>query len=175
MDVDSGMRLPPLHCAFVGCDWTDDPPMTTHWVAELRLYAHLVEKRSSQEMAEIFAHCCGPDDAADFSALAYYMAAVCEQERQHMPLIGPSVDRRTLALVCRLANSNTLRCLTCFACGHFSPGEILDPFVSHRLRRGEWRGPAATVARQRPPSRNPDVPRQRHAVEVRRNRQPRLP
>ena len=33
-----------------------------------------------------------------------------------MPLIGPSVDRRTLTLVCRLARSETLKGLVCFAC-----------------------------------------------------------
>ena len=33
-----------------------------------------------------------------------------------MPLIGPSVDRRTLTLVCRLARSETLRGLVCFTC-----------------------------------------------------------
>ena len=71
---------------------------------------------ASARLAEIFAHCRGPNGEADFDPLAYYMAAVCEQERQHMPLIGPSVDRRTLALVYRLANSKTLRGLTCFAC-----------------------------------------------------------
>ena len=33
-----------------------------------------------------------------------------------MPLIGPSVDRRSLTLVCRLANSDTVCALSCFAC-----------------------------------------------------------
>ena len=50
------------------------------------------------------------------TALAYYMAAVREREREHMPLIGPSVDRRTLALVNRAANSDTVCSLMCFVC-----------------------------------------------------------
>jgi hypothetical protein len=45
------------------------------------------------------------------TALAYYLAAVGEREREHVPLIGPTVDRRTLTLVCRLANSSTIRSL----------------------------------------------------------------
>ena len=31
--------------------------------------------------------------------LAYYTAAVSEREREHMPVIGPSVDRRVLRLL----------------------------------------------------------------------------
>jgi hypothetical protein len=49
-------------------------------------------------------------------AVAYYTAAVCEQERQHMPLVGPSVDRRTLTFVCKLAGSDSLCALICFGC-----------------------------------------------------------
>ena len=45
------------------------------------------------------------------TALSYYMAAVGDREREHVPLIGPTVDRRTLTLVCRLANSSTIRSL----------------------------------------------------------------
>jgi hypothetical protein len=35
------------------------------------------------------------------NALAYYTAAVCEKERSHVPLIGPSIDRRMLTLLSR--------------------------------------------------------------------------
>ena len=56
-------------------------------------------------------------DEAEMTALAYYTEAVCQREREHVPLIGPSTDRRTLALVCRLANSQTVRALVCFTCG----------------------------------------------------------
>jgi len=41
---------------------------------------------------------------------------VSERERENVPLIGPSVDRRTLSLVTRLANSETISSLACFAC-----------------------------------------------------------
>jgi hypothetical protein len=51
------------------------------------------------------------DDDAQMTALSYYMAAVGDREREHVPLIGPTVDRRTLTLVCRLANSSTIRSL----------------------------------------------------------------
>ena len=31
MDVDSGVRLPALHCAFKGCGWTSDVPVDRHF------------------------------------------------------------------------------------------------------------------------------------------------
>ena len=58
----------------------------------------------------------GAHDGPQMTALAYYMQAVQEREREHMPLIGPSVDRRSLSLVTRLANSDTIRSLMCFTC-----------------------------------------------------------
>ena len=140
-DVHSGVRLPTLHCAFAGCTWTDDVPMATHWDMEKRLFEHLRNRHAAEEMREVCAHVqeLQEREAAlirvswvrakevpllrrerredpQMRALAYYVAAVCEQERQHMPLIGPSVDRRTLTLVCRLARSATLRALVCFTC-----------------------------------------------------------
>ena len=108
---------------------------------EKRLFEHLRNRHAAEEMREVFAHVqeLQEREAAlirvswvrakevpllrrerredpQMRALAYYVAAVCEQERQHMPLIGPSVDRRTLTLVCRLARSATLRALVCFTC-----------------------------------------------------------
>ena len=119
-DVDSCVRLPMLHCAFVGCHWSCDVQMRTHWEMEKRFFDHLRDEEQGhrrQEMKEIFDLCIKPSDDVEMTALAYYVAAVSEQERQHMPIIGPSVDRRTLTLVCRLAQSSTLASLICFLCG----------------------------------------------------------
>ena len=38
------------------------------------------------------------------NALAYYTAAVALKEQKHIPLIGPSVDRRMLSLLHRVCN-----------------------------------------------------------------------
>ena len=68
-------------------------------------------------MQEVVARCKEENRDGGFVAvLSYYVAAVSEREREHMPLIGPSVDRRTLALVSRLANSSTIQSLVCFCC-----------------------------------------------------------
>ena len=52
----------------------------------------------------------------EMTLLAFYMYAVQEREREQIPLLGPSVDRRTLALVGKVANSDTISSLMCFAC-----------------------------------------------------------
>ena len=48
--------------------------------------------------------------------LAYYMAGVREKEREHMPLIGPAVDRRTLSMVHKLCCDDTVKGMVCFVC-----------------------------------------------------------
>jgi len=67
-------------------------------------------------MKEVFSTYSGPRHDFEMTALAYYTAAVCEKEREHMPIIGPSIDRRTLTLVCRVAGSDNIQSLMCFCC-----------------------------------------------------------
>ena len=83
---------------------------------ERPLHAHFWAVHRDHEMREVFAHCAGPRHDAEMTALAYYTAAICEQERRHVPLIGPAVDRRTMTLVYRVANSETIKSLMCFCC-----------------------------------------------------------
>ena len=49
-------------------------------------------------------------------ALAYYIAATCVKEQQHIPIIGPSLDRRMLSLLTHLCNSDTVQSLVCVSC-----------------------------------------------------------
>lgn len=85
---------------------------------------HLRSSHYECEMKEVLEHIDSllklerrQNDADELlRAVAYYTAAVCEQERQHMPLVGPSVDRRTLTFVCKLAGSDSLCALICFGC-----------------------------------------------------------
>ena len=66
------------------------------------LYLHLQSQHSRAEMTRVEKRRSNRDKA-EMSALAYYVAAVSEKERDAMPLIGPSVDRRSLTLACHLA------------------------------------------------------------------------
>jgi hypothetical protein len=56
------------------------------------------------------------DRRAFLQVMSFYTAAVEEQERAHLPLVGPTNDRRMLSLVTRLANSHTIRSQICFCC-----------------------------------------------------------
>ena len=53
---------------------------------------------------------------SNMDALAYYMQAVQLREEQHIPVIGPSLDRRMLRLMANVLNSNSVKGLICFAC-----------------------------------------------------------
>ena len=48
---------------------------------------------------------------AEMTPYAYYQWAVCEREREHIPLFGPSVDRRTLAWIVRIMKSENIESL----------------------------------------------------------------
>ena len=92
-------------------------------------------------MREIFEHCL-PDSLAATSGfnplernsqdqkallggnlddIAYYTQAVCEREREHMPCIGPSVDRRVLARTTQVSQNEAVQSLICFACAQVFP------------------------------------------------------
>ena len=75
-DVNSGQRLPLLHCGFQGCSWTSEPGWEPqlHWDREQKLFVHLREKHRYVEMKEV------PKDTWEtnskwnyhFDPLAYY-------------------------------------------------------------------------------------------------------
>ena len=47
---------------------------------------------------------------------AYSNAAVMKKEQEHVPIIGPAIDRRILTILNKLANSDTLQSAVCFVC-----------------------------------------------------------
>jgi hypothetical protein len=135
-DMQSCVRLPLVHCAFKGCDWSADPKASElqHWQLEWLLYRHLGDRHNcktaadDEKMKEVFELAGketrrrrGSDQKRNgrvkfLQVISYYTAAVCQREREHMPLIGPTNDRRMLALVTKLASSNTIQSLLCFCC-----------------------------------------------------------
>ena len=93
-------------------------PDTEHWGLEKWLYEHLLAVHVEKELCEIYTKFCSSEVAhRQMWLLAYYMAAVREKEREHMPLIGPSVDRRSLAYVNQICQSKNVEALMCFTCG----------------------------------------------------------
>ena len=99
------------------------PPCS--WQMEWELYAHLRGKHAAAELKEVWAwtkrrietwHTAADARLEFLWVHSFYTAAIQEQERAHMPLVGPTKDRQMLALVAKLANSNTIRSRMCFAC-----------------------------------------------------------
>ena len=111
--------MPTCHCAFKGCTtYTMHCSDTEHWCLKKWLYEHLLAVHAEKELCEIYTKFCSSEVAhRQMWLLAYYMAAVREKEREHMPLIGPSVDRRSLAYVNQICLSKNVEALMCFTCG----------------------------------------------------------
>ena len=118
-DVSSGARFPTCHCAFKGCTAvTNEIFEDQHWGMEKWLFDHLMEKHAHNEMQEIFrSRCSNPADIFEMTLLAYYMAAVSERERAHLPLLGPSIDRRSLKFAHQACQSKNVDAQMCFTCG----------------------------------------------------------
>ena len=119
MDVHSGVKFPVLHCAFSGCSWTRD--LKQHEIAAVKhnsLEHYLINHLKAAHRDQIaLPETLWPDTRrGDWDMLAYYTAAVAERERERMPVIGPSVDRRTLRLLNAVCNSSTVCSLACFCC-----------------------------------------------------------
>ena len=132
-DVHSGIALPALHCGFKGCGWTCQTAPTFHWQHEMSLSCHLTAEHRYTEMSSVPATAWdlkmakqrkqaetseaveneGEADTAKkwvtLDAFAYYQAAVQLKEQEHIPIIGPSVDRRMLRMMTKLLNSDTVQ------------------------------------------------------------------
>jgi len=131
VDVQSGINFPLAHCAVKGCSWTKDTLERNFPTVEsmIRRHVHEVHASEMQLSSE------NPD------LMAYYCAAIAEQERENMPLIGPSIDRRVFKWLQRACSSETVQSLICFVCAQvkthvashtsnwvikYHPGSIFD-------------------------------------------------
>ena len=93
-DVFSAVRLPLWHCAFEGCSWWGD--------GEEELRQHL-----SMNHFEAFTHCRAlTPHARRYRDSDLYEEAIAIKEREQFPLVGPSVDRRTIELLLRSYNDD---------------------------------------------------------------------
>ena len=141
LDCAGGVKFPLSHCAFRGCVWAsqrrpcEQRSVTTtlltsqqaRWVdlppAPWRpsgvygccgdqscLKEHLVEAHLPELISA-----CGRDRARRHS-WDYYLEAVAWQEAEHMPAVGPSVDRRAFAGLREDVNDVALQGLVCLCC-----------------------------------------------------------
>ena len=114
-DMDSCIRLPLLHCAFKGCKCNISRGIYCsklyHWQLEIEIYEH-VKKAHTAEMEEVTEWIKRRSGSGDLIVMkwtySFYIAAVMQREREHMPLAGPTKDRQMLGYATMLANSKTI-------------------------------------------------------------------
>jgi len=95
-----------VHCAFKECGFVKDDDR--HIEQEEILTEHILQAHGDTMRA-----CCG-DDQDNY--LAYYCCAIRIREREGVPTIGVSVDRRTFGHLVEAYNSNKVRSLICVCC-----------------------------------------------------------
>ena len=101
LDVESGLKLPVSHCAFRGCKW----------VGEKRddIKPHIHSKHRAR-IIEVCGH-RAQDHVFDF-----YCEAIAVHERNTVPQIGFSIDRRSIAQTVEVYNDECIKQLVCFVC-----------------------------------------------------------
>ena len=103
-DVSSGIKFPKAHCAFKGCAWVG--------ASSDSIYEH-IRSAHGQEIDEL---CDLTTETAKTQRRDYYEAAIAEVERGSVPLVGPSIDRRTFAHTVEVYNSKSVETLVCICC-----------------------------------------------------------
>ena len=87
--VTDGILWPLAHCAFSGCNWIgdNDEQLRIHVISHhAALLRHTIS--SVQTLAE--------EDKDAHVLWTFYCAAVEEKERECIPLLGPTRDRRAI-------------------------------------------------------------------------------
>ena len=122
-DVSSGLKFPRIHCAVRGCPWTHDEKQREQ---EDVLLEHLL-----QHHRQLLERCCGPQDTQN-DYLAYYCYAIRLREREAIPSIGVSIDRRTFGHLVEGYNSDRVRSLVCVCCAqiHTDTGDPASTEIS---------------------------------------------
>ena len=125
-DVSEAGRLPPVSCAFSGCAWTGGGTVTEcarrddsehPWDQELREH---VLKEHNNHFLELDTNGF-EDDEIQARRWDLYKEAVAVVERNGIPVVGPSVDRRANEHLVQVYNNKTIRSLICFCCAQVKP------------------------------------------------------
>ena len=121
LDVATGGRLPPVSCAFRGCNWSGGGSSTEAefrhdcehpWDQQLR--AHVLHAHSEQFFEEL--QLLLPRGQIHELMWDLYKGALSARERRSIPVVGFSVERRALEYTAHIYNDNRIRALICFAC-----------------------------------------------------------
>ena len=144
-DISRGIALPVCHCAFTGCTWTSNRSpcgnrrqKTSVWVG----FDGVWEKHApSASISNGVVACCGDPtclrehlaqvhakeflclqhfDAKDADVYSYYLEAIAERERQAMPSLGSSIDRRTFHVLKEDFCEDSVQALVCMCCARIA-------------------------------------------------------
>ena len=126
--MDSCVRSPLLHCAFKNCRCNISREMYCstlyHWQMEIEIYEHVVKEHKT-EMEEVMEWIRRKNESGDLFWMkwtySFYIAAVMQREREHMPLVGPTKDRQMLSYATMLSNSQTICSRMCFVATKYIP------------------------------------------------------
>ena len=113
-DVSSGHRWPRVACAFKNC--------LAQFSSYDQLYLHLIQPQSNLREGghlEVLHECIGESNVKD--AASFYAEAIAWHERQGVPSVGYSVDRRSIDLTTALYNDSQIMALMCFICAQVKP------------------------------------------------------
>ena len=126
-DVASGVRLPPVSCAFKGCTWCSAsvPPLETMVQDDPEHpFEQLLREHVCREHGPEIQRCI-PPELQEESLLAWawdlYKLAIAGIERSQVPVVGASVDRRTQDHLAQVYNDVKIRSLICFCCAQVKP------------------------------------------------------
>ena len=141
LDTTSGIALPVCHCAFLGCTWVSPrspcraaPASGSIWQGAESCWIEVPSRRLDESGAYaccgeasclrehlVVAHAavlqktCGVEDFT-LDCYDYYLEAIAVQERQSMPKVGCSVDRRTFQHVRQDMSEEAVKAVICMCC-----------------------------------------------------------
>ena len=162
-EATSGISLPKYHCAFKNCTWT-----STKLPCEQRSLtkdsfiacegAWLGNSKRDGASASLIG-CCGNSsclrehivqchadalretctaDAVEEDSYDYYLEAIKIREQQAMPIVGPSVDRRTFAHVAQDMSEDAIQSLICMCCAQLRRSSNTTNADIARVNSGEY-------------------------------------
>ena len=117
-DVNSGVVLPPWHCAFSGCHATATS-LAHDDRHEGNLWNHIWgTEKHKKLLCDVIKRYDSKFSSADMKEAAFtlYGMALAEKERGQCPLVGLSTDRRTLGHVGEVFAESNVSTLMCFIC-----------------------------------------------------------
>ena len=118
-DVQSGIVLPPWHCAFANCGAAEATVESCRH-HEDRVWQHVWRSGAHKE---VLRKCIqqfrlrGSSQTEEEVAFTLYGLALADKERACCPRVGLATDRRTLGHIGEVFQEENIQTLVCFICG----------------------------------------------------------